>query len=63
MSVAQQSFAEAIEHRLRKRWPEATVAYVGGGWFKLRCYPMNPAGKARRSELLDKARKIEEVEA
>jgi hypothetical protein len=55
MSVAQQSFAEAIQHRLRRQWPKATIEYVGGGWFAYRSDPMLPSQKVRRTDLRSKA--------
>ncbi len=58
---AQETFAEAIEHRLRRKWPKATVEYAGGGWFRFRSEPTNPPWKLRRKELKDKAAKIAEA--
>lgn len=59
MNMKQQSFAEAIEHRLRRRWPKVTVEYVGGGWFELRTDPMMPPSKVRREELREKVKRVE----
>jgi hypothetical protein len=58
MSVAQQSFAEAMQHRLRSMWPKATVEYTGGGWFTYRAEPTLLAWKMRRKELSREADKV-----
>jgi len=58
MSVAQRSFAEAIEHRLRRSWPKATVEYAGAVWFVYRSDPTMPSQKMRREELSRKAASV-----